>query len=62
MVAIALEGLGGILFTLGSTLGAYLLVRIHPLMDGCFVQRYCDVRPTFIEGLKSRIMVNVFIC
>lgn len=26
MVAIALEGLGGILFTLGSTLGAYLLL------------------------------------
>lgn len=28
MVAIALEGLGGLLFTLGSSLGAYLLVRI----------------------------------
>lgn len=26
MVAIALEGLGGLLFTVGSSLGAYLLV------------------------------------
>jgi hypothetical protein len=39
MVAIALEGLGGLLFTLGSTVGAYLLVRInsphHRKMELC---------------------------
>jgi hypothetical protein len=28
MAAIVLEGLGGLLFTLGSSLGAYLLVSV----------------------------------
>jgi hypothetical protein len=31
MVAIGLEGLGGLLFTFGSSLGAYLLVCSSPL-------------------------------
>lgn len=32
MVAIALEGLGGLLFTVGSSLGAYLLVSKNAII------------------------------
>ena len=41
MGAIALEGFGGLLFTVGSSVGAYLLVQYWPLRFKKLVENCC---------------------
>lgn len=55
MVAIllSLKGIGGLLFVFGSSVGAYLLVRIHPVLN--FSLKYKFVADIFILGVTATL-------
>jgi uncharacterized membrane protein YphA (DoxX/SURF4 family) len=64
MAAIVLEGLGGLLFTLGSSLGAYLLLiflaAVTPIMHDFY--NFDLASPDYLYQFNSFLKVNLGAC